>query len=68
MNYIKRLELERAELQDRAALALDTARQFRAHLHSSKFQGVDQDGDRKDWIAVQDVLAYLDSIEAALTE
>jgi hypothetical protein len=39
--------------------------EFRIHLHGPKFQGLDLDGGRKDWIAVSDVFAWLTRISDA---
>lgn len=61
-NYIHRLQDENAEKQ----LALDSAREaigaFRSHLHSAKFRNVEGE-ERRDWIAVNDVLQWLSYIE-----
>jgi len=43
----------------------DAAADFRAHLAGAKFQGFEEDGDRKDWIAVADAAAYVTRILAA---
>ncbi len=43
----------------------DAATDFRAHLAGAKFQGFEQDGGRKDWIAVVDADAYVTRILAA---
>lgn len=68
MNYINRLEAENADLH----AALDAVRaelaMFHAHLSSAKFTGVESNGDRKDWIAVGDVVRRLHEIEAVMTE
>lgn len=59
MNYI-------SSLQDNLATARATLEakdrvvaEFRAYLAGPKFQGLDLDGGRKDWIAVADVLGWL---------
>lgn len=64
MNHIQRLSAER----DHARAALRGVTQalhaFRAHLLLPKFQGFDESGARKDWIATSDVLARLQDIIA----
>ena len=64
MNYIKQIQADLAarsaeldEIQKRVA-------EFEAHLGSQKFQGVDLDGSRKDWIATSDVIASLRNIRS----
>lgn len=51
-------ELE-ARLREKAELVAE----FRQHLLSPKFSGLDQDGSRKDWIATGDVLRWLAELE-----
>lgn len=63
MNYIKQLEQERSELQEAAVSKAEKVQEFRAHLNSPKFAAVQQDGSRGDWIAVADVLRWLNYIE-----
>lgn len=62
MNYI--LALQDQLSAARAALrAKDEAvTEFRCHLAGPKFQGIDLDGARKDWIATADVQAWLQRI------
>lgn len=55
MNYIAKLQQENAELKDQLANVNRWRQEFLAHLASEKFQGVDSEGQRKDWIATQDV-------------
>ena len=52
MNYITQLEIRR----DRA---LEWMMNFAEHLDLDKFKGVDEDGERKDWIATADVIQRL---------
>lgn len=63
MNYIKNLELEAkaasAFEQAVAAAIVD----FKSTLRLPKYQGVDEDGERKDWISVGDVWRWLERIE-----
>ncbi len=63
MNYIKNLELElkaaQAFEQALSAAVID----FKSVLRSAKFVGVDERGDRKDWISVGDVWRWLERIE-----
>ena len=54
MNYI-------TMLKEREAATEQWESQFRSHLHSDKFKGTDN-GERKDWIAVADVLRWLDTL------
>lgn len=59
MNYIKKLESERNELREKSQTVEMAINNFIAHLHSPKFQGVESNGERKDWIATGDVLNFL---------
>jgi hypothetical protein len=65
MNYIRTLQTDLAA--SRAALDAkdEIVAEFRAHVAGPKFQGLDRDGGRKDWIAVADVLAWLSRIRDA---
>jgi len=65
MNYISRLQAEVASLEQEVRAMRDAAADFRAHLAGAKFQGFEEDGDRKDWIAVADAAAYVTRILAA---
>jgi hypothetical protein len=67
MNYIARLQGELAELQEQLRAKDEAMRAFRSHIASEKFSGFDQDGSRRDWIAVRDVDARLLEIIAAGT-
>jgi hypothetical protein len=66
MNYITRLQQENADKQNVIRAARIEIEEFRLHLLSAKFQGLDVDGTRKDWIATGDVLRRLESIMQAL--
>jgi hypothetical protein len=67
MNHIRALT-ERAARAEAALVAKDEAiARFRAHLAGPKFQGIETDGGRKDWIAVADVFAWLALISSAGT-
>jgi hypothetical protein len=59
MNYIRSLQddlaVARATLDAKDGIVAE----FRTHLAGPKFQGLDLDGGRKDWIAVADLLAWL---------
>jgi hypothetical protein len=67
VNHIARLQDELAELQEQLRAKDEAVRAFRAHIASEKFSGFDQDGSRRDWIAVRDVDARLLEIIAAGT-
>ncbi len=56
-NYIKRLELEIQRATMEGGL-----RELLARLETPKFVGVDDDGDRKDWISTGELKAHLDAI------
>lgn len=62
MNYIKKLELT----SNSQTNAIDSAKSeiygIMYHLRSSKFQGEDLDGSRKDWISTKDVETRLQII------
>ena len=66
MNYIK--NLEQSNQEKHAAMELATAKihEFRAHLQTAKFTGVDHNGERLDWIATKDVDSMLLQLAAAL--
>lgn len=55
MNHILRLQSENAELRAKLATAENLINRFRAELTTSKFQGVDLTGERKDWMSVKDI-------------
>lgn len=65
MNYIKRLqadlEAKTTELDAKLALIAE----FERHLQAPKYQGIDSDGARKDWISTDDVIGWLRSIRSA---
>jgi hypothetical protein len=65
MNYIRSLKNDLATACARLEAKDGIVTEFRAHLAGPKFQGLDVDGGRKDWIAVSDVLAWLTRITDA---
>jgi hypothetical protein len=65
MNYITRLQADLASAQAEAMAKAEAMQDFRIHLASDKFTGLDPDGSRRDWIAVADVYAWLSHITAA---
>lgn len=65
MNYTVRLQDELAAERRALQAIRDALQQFRVHLHSPKFAGTDPDGNRRDWIAAADVLAWLAHIETS---
>ena len=65
MNYIARLQCELAEAPERLQAKDEALRAFRTHIAGEKFSGFDNDGSRRDWIAVRDVDARLLEIIAA---
>lgn len=64
MNYIKTLESIVADRGERLAQLHQRIEDMRAHLLSPKFQGLDVDGARKDWIATSDVLRFIEDLRA----
>lgn len=67
MGYINVLQKKVEALEGRSTQAQHLIQQFRQHLDIAKFKGVDQNGERKDWIATADVEAWLRNITAVLT-
>lgn len=63
MNYINRLEHECQQRQLAAEALADRIHQLRQHLALPKFNPVQVDGSRGDWVAVADVLRWLRYIE-----
>jgi hypothetical protein len=61
-NYIKRLERENREKDERIAQLEADLIAFEAHVSSPKFTGTDESGDRRDWIATGDVTDRLRNI------
>jgi hypothetical protein len=61
MNYIKRLESIISERGERLEHIAHQVEWLRQHLHSDKFKG-DDNGERKDWIAVSDVLCWIETV------
>ena len=62
MNHIHRLRAERDQARAALRSITDALHGFRAHLLLPNFQGCDETGARKDWIATSDVLARLQEI------
>ena len=65
MNYIARLQADLAVARATLSAKAEAIQEFRVHLAGDKFSGTDADGDRKDWIAIGDVHAWLARIVAA---
>ena len=63
MNYIKLLEAENAAKAERLLVRAERVQEFREHLFSPKFNPVQSDGSRGDWIAVKDVFRWLQYID-----
>jgi hypothetical protein len=66
MNFIKRIQAERTELEAKVSKADDAISDTIGFLMSSKFVGVDSDGGRKDWIATGDMIAILQNLRSEL--
>lgn len=60
-NYIKTLQYTVARQATVLERLADWRTDCRIHLELDKFKGVDSDGERKDWIAVEDVKRMLDA-------
>ncbi len=67
MNYIARLQAELSAARAAITARDEAIQEFRVHLDSDKFRGIESDGSRKDWIAVADVLAWIAVIREAGT-
>lgn len=63
MNHIHRLQNEVVQLNDDILRRADRIQEFREHLASPKFNAVQTDGSRGDWISVADVQRWLRYIE-----
>lgn len=57
--YINRLEQENKEKKEKLNRINEEITLFLDYLHSSKFVGVESDGERKDWISTTDVVHKL---------
>jgi hypothetical protein len=68
MNHIARLQSDLAAARDELAAKAEAIQAFRIHLAGDKFAGFGPDGERKDWIATNDVDAWLATITAAGTD
>ena len=62
MKYISALEYSVKELTEKDNGIRERMDEFKAHLYSDKFKN-DDNSDRKDWIAVADVLRWIDYIK-----
>jgi len=62
MKYISALELSNKELEERQNGYQQRMDEFKLHLYSDKFKN-DDNSDRKDWIAVADVLRWINYIK-----
>ncbi len=62
MNHIRRLQADLHCAQTELAAKEEALQEFRIHLSGEKFIGTEPDGNRKDWIAVADVLRWLTHI------
>jgi len=60
MNYITQLQLDSKSHAQRVEELKESLRQIKACALSPKHQGVDADGERKDWIASGDVVRWVD--------
>lgn len=65
MNHIHRLQKELETARNELRAKDEMLRAFQVHLTSPKFQGYDSDGERMDWIATSDVLAWIRGIIGA---
>lgn len=63
-NHIQTLQTIANDRGERLAQIHERIEWMRAHLLSPKFQGLDVDGDRKDWIATADVLRFIEDLRA----
>jgi hypothetical protein len=63
MNYINRLEAECRQRQLAAQAVSERIHQLRQHLALPKFNPVQADGSRGDWISTADVQRWLRYIE-----
>ncbi len=63
MNYIKQLEYELRRALARIERYEQELRNYHSQLsYDAKFSGVDDDGDRKDWVATRDVTYRIETI------
>jgi len=63
MKYINALEYSVKELTEKDNDIRERMDEFKAHLYSDKFINSDIERDRKDWIAVADVLRWINYIK-----
>ena len=59
MNYINQLQAENTALRAQLEIVRAETSSFRTFLNSPKFVGTEANGERKDWIATADVIAWL---------
>ena len=62
MNYIHKLQQDRAEANGRVLAMMERIQELRVHLQSSKF-GPQADGSRGDWMSTADIQRWLRYIE-----
>jgi hypothetical protein len=63
--YINTLQEENIALKAKIEAMEVAMNLFQDHLCSSKFQGFEADGSRRDWIAVADVHRWINVIRSA---
>jgi hypothetical protein len=61
-NYIKKLEYEKEQLEGQIKALEEGLTEFRCHIDGQKFQGVEADGGRKDWISTRDVADWIENL------
>lgn len=63
MNFISKLQSEISEIDSLLMSRSERIQEFRSYLQSPKFNKVQSDGSRGDWISTTDVLMWLRYIE-----
>jgi hypothetical protein len=63
MNHIHKLQNEVTDLNDQIVTRAERIQEFREHLALPKFNTAGTDGERTDWISIQDVRRWLQYIE-----
>ena len=66
MNYIKQMQADLKERDDKLERLKGNVAEFMTYLHSPKFTGLESDGGRRDWIATGDVLHWLMEVRGEL--
>lgn len=66
MNYIKKLEAQVKALESEKAIVVEQITELAVYLGSEKFQGVDANGDRKDWVSTREIISHLMSMRSNL--